>query len=173
LSSNISPFFRSSSSSSHSGNQRSKAKYLGLLQRQNTEPWLPQSLSSLGLGFYLLICMSSTLMQPPFTMIIRLHSILPQTQFSINVRSTLSWIVISSGQNFGRIHCHHAYCSHSPQRADLLTKALPSSLLRSHLLKLGIVNLHSPSCGEVLRDINISVNEEGMMTSRSTLPSHA
>jgi len=33
------------------------------------------------------------------------------------------------------------------QRADLLTKALPSSLLRSHLLKLGIVNLHSPSCG--------------------------
>ncbi|XP_061943828.1 uncharacterized protein LOC133668098 [Populus nigra] len=33
------------------------------------------------------------------------------------------------------------------QRADLLTKALPSSLLRSHLLKLGIVNLYSPSCG--------------------------
>eukprot|EP00258_Populus_trichocarpa_P045856 XP_024461875.1 uncharacterized protein LOC112328334 [Populus trichocarpa] len=33
------------------------------------------------------------------------------------------------------------------QRTDLLTKALPSSLLRSHLLKLGIVNLHSPSCG--------------------------
>jgi hypothetical protein len=33
------------------------------------------------------------------------------------------------------------------QRADLLTKALPSSLLQSHLVKLGIVNLHSPSCG--------------------------
>ena len=33
------------------------------------------------------------------------------------------------------------------QRADLLTKALPSSLLQTHLLKLGIVNLHSPSCG--------------------------
>jgi len=33
------------------------------------------------------------------------------------------------------------------QPADLLTKALPSSLLQSHLVKLGIVNLHSPSCG--------------------------
>jgi len=33
------------------------------------------------------------------------------------------------------------------QRADVLTKALPSSLLQTHLLKLGIVNLHSPSCG--------------------------
>jgi len=32
------------------------------------------------------------------------------------------------------------------QRVDLLTKALPSSLLSSHLLKLGIINLHSPSC---------------------------
>jgi hypothetical protein len=32
------------------------------------------------------------------------------------------------------------------QQADLLTKALPSSLLQSHLVKLGIVNLHSPSC---------------------------
>ena len=33
------------------------------------------------------------------------------------------------------------------QRADLITKALPSSFLCSHLLKLGIVNLHSSSCG--------------------------
>jgi hypothetical protein len=42
----------------------------------------------------------STLRQPPFTVIIRLHSILPQTQFSMNVRNTLSSIVISSGIKF-------------------------------------------------------------------------
>ena len=59
-----------------------------------------EMLSSLGLGFYLLICMLSTLRQPPFTVIIKLHSILPQTQFSMNVRNTLSLIVISSGTKF-------------------------------------------------------------------------
>jgi hypothetical protein len=59
------------------------------------------------------------------------------------------------------------------QRADLLTKALPSSLLQTHLLKLGIVNLHSPSCGGVLRDINISVNKEENKTNYSALSSHA
>jgi len=58
------------------------------------------------------------------------------------------------------------------QQADLLTKALPSSLLGSHLLKLGIVNLHSPSCGGVLRDINIPTNG-GTMTSHPALPSQA
>ena len=46
------------------------------------------------------------------------------------------------------------------QRADLLTKALPSPLLQSHLLKLGIVNIHSPSCGGVLQDVNDN-NQEG------------
>jgi len=58
------------------------------------------------------------------------------------------------------------------QRADLLTKALPSSLLQSHLVKLGIVNLHSPSCGGILRDINIFLNKEGKKTSSSALSSH-
>lgn len=37
---------------------------------------------------------------------------------------------------------------------DLLTKALPSSTLNSHLLNMGVVNYHCPSCGRVLQHVN-------------------
>lgn len=33
------------------------------------------------------------------------------------------------------------------QVADIITKALAFDLFRSHLIKMGMVNYHSPSCG--------------------------
>ena len=60
------------------------------------------------------------------------------------------------------------YVPTSKQLADLLTKALPSAVLHSHLSKMGVLNLHSPSCGGVLEHNtshlnqgNLSVVEEG------------
>ena len=52
------------------------------------------------------------------------------------------------------------------QLADIFTKALSSSLLRSHLSKMAVVNYYSPSCGGMLKH-NVSATSSGLLTSTS------
>jgi len=40
------------------------------------------------------------------------------------------------------------------QLADVFTKALPATLLSSHISKMGIVNYYAPSCGGLLKNDN-------------------
>ena len=47
-----------------------------------------------------------------------------------------------------------AHISTKFQLADVFTKALPATLLSSHVSKMGIVNYYAPSCGGVLKNEN-------------------
>ena len=45
-----------------------------------------------------------------------------------------------------------AHISTKFQLADVFTKALPATLLSSHISKMGIVNYYAPSCGGLLKN---------------------
>jgi hypothetical protein len=65
-------------------------------------------------------------------------------------------------------HICTRYVSSSNQLADIMTKALSSSVLNFHLSKMGVVNLYTPSCGGVLEDESspphVTKEKDGMVT---------
>ncbi|KAF5449070.1 hypothetical protein F2P56_029554 [Juglans regia] len=61
-----------------------------------------------------------------------------------------------------------AYTPSNSQLADLLTKALHSSTFYSLLLKMGVTDLHSPSCGGILNQAIQSSQQHTMQATSST-----